>query len=94
MEYIWDTPSDISARLAGRLKSARRRKKITQQQLAERSNVSYATLRKFEKTGKISLESFVKIVMELGMIDELNALFSKPTYSDINEVINERRQNS
>ncbi|MBQ8955426.1 MAG: helix-turn-helix transcriptional regulator [Lachnospiraceae bacterium] len=88
MDYMWDTPSDVSIRLAERLKSIRKRKKITQQQLAGRSNVSYATLRKFEKTGKISLESFIKISMELGVINELNGLFTKPVYSDIEEVIN------
>ena len=45
--YLWDTPSDVALRLANKIKSVRKRKKITQKQLAGRSNVSYATLRKF-----------------------------------------------
>ena len=49
MEYFWDTPSDIAMRLSGNMKRIRKRKKITQKQLAARSNVSYATLRKFEQ---------------------------------------------
>ncbi len=90
MDYLWDTPSDVTLRLANRLKSIRKRKKITQKQLAGRSNVSYATLRKFEKTGRISLESFVKLTMELGVIQEVNDLFTEPVYSSIDEVLNER----
>ena len=90
MDYLWDTPSDVTLRLANRLKSIRKRKKITQKQLAGRSNVSYATLRKFEKTGRISLESFVKLTMELGVIQEITDLFTEPVYSSIDEVLNER----
>lgn len=94
MEYIFDTPSDVAIRLANKIKSIRKRRKITQKQLAGRSNVSYATLRKFEATGQISLESFIKLVMELGLKDELDNLFSTPVYNSIDEVINERKQNS
>ena len=94
MEYIFDTPSDVAIRLANKIKSIRKRRKITQKQLAGRSNVSYATLRKFEATGQISLESFIKLVMELGLKDELDNLFSTPVYNSVDEVINERKQNS
>ncbi len=90
MDFLWDTPTDVSLRLAERLKQIRKRKKITQKQLAARSNVSYATLRKFEKTGQISLVSFIKLAMELGVINEVNGLFTKPVYTSIEEVINDR----
>lgn len=76
------------------MRNIRKRKNITQEQLAARSNVSYATLRKFEKTGQISLESFVKLTMELGVVSEINSLFEQPIYSNIQEVINDRNQNS
>ena len=87
-------PSDVAKRLADKIKRIRKRKKITQEQLAARSNVSYATLRKFEQTGRISLESFIKLAMELGVIGEINSLFEQPVYSSIEEVINDRKQNS
>ena len=88
IDYLWDTPSDVALKLANKIKNIRKRKKITQKELAGRSNVSYATLRKFEKTGQISLESFIKLTMELGLIQEINNLFTKPVYSSIEEVIN------
>ncbi len=94
MQYILDAPSDIAVKLANRMRSVRKRRKITQKQLAARSNVSYATLRKFEKTGQISLESFIKLCMELGLTGELDNLFTTPVYNSIEEVINEQRQNA
>ena len=91
MQYMLETPSDIAIKLAQKMKSIRKRRKITQKQMAARSNVSYATLRKFEKTGKISFESFIKIAMELGLTNEINNLFTAPVYNSIEEVINEQR---
>ncbi|MBR4760745.1 MAG: helix-turn-helix transcriptional regulator [Lachnospiraceae bacterium] len=84
-------PSDVALELAKRLKGIRKRKKITQQRLAARSNVSYASLCRFEQTGQISLESFIKLTMELGVIDEVKDLFTRPVYSSIEEVLNDKR---
>ena len=88
------SPSDIAMTLAKRMKRIRKRKKITQRQLASRSNVSYASLCRFEQTGLISLESFIKLSMELGVVNELKELFTRPVYSSIEEVVNDRQQNS
>ena len=88
-EFLWETPAEITLDLAKRVKKIRKRRKITQKQLADRSNVSYATLKKFEQTGQISLISLVKIAMELGLADEIKALFSQPVYLNIDEVLND-----
>lgn len=89
MDYIWETPSEIAQNLAKRLKNIRRRRKITQKQMAQRCNVSYGALKKFEQTGEISLLSLIKIVMELGLTNELNELFTQPVYLNIDEVLND-----
>lgn len=83
-------PSDVALELAKRLKRIRKRRKITQRQLAARSNVSYASLCRFEQTGLISLEGFIKIAMELGVIDEIKDLFTRPVYLSIEEVLNDK----
>ena len=88
-EFIWETPAEITLDLAKRVKKIRKRRKITQKQLADRSNVSYATLKKFEQTGQISLMSLVQIAMELGLADEIKTLFSQPVYLNIDEVLND-----
>ncbi len=94
MDYLLLTPDDIIKSLAKRVRDIRKRRKISQKQLAKRSNVSYGSLRRFEETGQISLESLVKIAMELGLTNEINELFTHPVYNSLEEVINERNQNS
>jgi hypothetical protein len=59
--------------------------------LSDRSNVSYASLRRFEETGEISLISLTKLAVELGLADEIRNLFSNPAYSDISEVLRDGR---
>jgi transcriptional regulator with XRE-family HTH domain len=92
VDISWDTPNDIAIRIANKIKRIRKRKKITQEMLAARSNVSYASLRRFERTGEISFVSFIKICMELGLEDELNELFARPVYNSIEEVIRDARE--
>ena len=89
-EYIWQTPSEIDMELAKRIKKIRKRQKVTQRELAERCNVKYGTLKKFEQTGEISLKALTKIAYELGVVNEIKNLFTKNTYNNIEEVINEK----
>lgn len=44
---------------------------LTQEGLAERSGVPLPTLRKFEQKGSISLESFLKLQMVLGGLEDI-----------------------
>ena len=57
--------------LASQLRTKRLVTGLTQKGLATRSGVALATLRKFEQKGLISLESFLKLLMVLGGIDEI-----------------------
>ena len=58
------------------------------------SGVSYGSVKRFETTGKISLLSLTKLAMALDMADELRELFTQVPYRDIQEVINETKQNT
>ena len=90
-KYTWETPAEIDLALAKRIQNIRKRRKITQLQLATRSNVSYATLKQFEQTGKISLISLTKIAIELNLADEIRNLFTSPAYNDISEVLRDAK---
>ena len=56
---LWDlsgeTPEEINLALAQRLSRIRKRRKLTQEQLSEKSNVSYGSIKRFETSGQISL---------------------------------------
>ena len=64
--------------LAIRFKIYRKKAKLTQVQLSDRSGVSYGTLKRFERTGKISLEDLWMLTTALGCDNQLDDLFSKP----------------
>ena len=63
---------------------------LTQEGLAERSGVPLATLRKFEQKGIISLESFLKLLLVIGGLEEVVSILkaSKPKFTSIDEVLN------
>lgn len=60
--------------LAQRSRDLRKANKLSQQELADRSGVSLGSLKRFESTGKISLESLVKIMVAMARSSELDDL--------------------
>lgn len=72
--------------LVNREKAARKAKKLTQKQLAERTGVSYGSIRRFEQTGEISLLSLVRIANALDCLEDFNELFKKPPVTNIRDL--------
>ena len=91
MQISLVTPDEMAVSFAQKLRRIRKRRKITQKDLAKQSGVSYASVVKFEQTGQISLVSFIKIAMSLDCTSELEDLFTRPVYLDITEVINDAK---
>lgn len=60
------TAREVMMELASRAKARRLDHNLTRMGLAERSGVSMSVIRAFETTGKISLESLLKIAIALG----------------------------
>ena len=69
------TPSEMQKRVASRARDRRLELNLSQQTLSEKSGVSYGSLKNFEQTGQISLESLLKLAVILGCMDDFNALF-------------------
>lgn len=81
------TWKEINTEIAERMIQFRKRKKISQKSLALRSGVSLGSLKRFEQTGEISLQSLTKIAIALEVEGELEELFSKVPFASIEEVI-------
>ena len=81
------TSDEINMDLAKRMVQLRKRKRMTQEELAVRSGVTIASLRRFERTGEVSLKSFTKLAIALGVEKELDSLFTQVPYASIEEVI-------
>lgn len=82
------TWAEIDMEIANRMVQLRKRKKISQKELAVRSGVSLGSVKRFEQSGEISLRSFTKLAIALEVEGELESLFSEVPFESIEEVIN------
>ncbi len=90
-KLVWETAEELDKELAKRVRNIRKRRSISQERLAAMSGVSYASIKRFESTGQISLVSLTKLAMALNLDDELRELFTQVPYQNIEEVIRESR---
>ena len=81
-------PNEIAKELVEKIKQQRKKLKISQSQLASKSSVSLASIKRFESTYEISLTSFIKILIALNLEHDLENLFLQKSYKSIDEVIN------
>lgn len=58
-----------------RLRAQRLAQGLPQQELAQMAGLSLGALRKLESSGQCSLETLVRVVQALGLVDELETLF-------------------
>lgn len=90
-EYVWETAEEIDLQVAKRISRIRKRRGITQEQLSEMSGVSFGSVKRFERTGQISLLSLTKLATSLGCAEEIRTLFEAVPYGSIEEVVRERK---
>lgn len=84
MYSLEPTPYEVGLKLAQRHRVMRKRLKISQKEMAERSGVSLGSLKRFESSGKISLESLLKLVHLLGRLSDFDkVLEEKENLDDI-----------
>lgn len=79
--------SELRRSVAKRAKDYRLSTNLTQEGLSSRSGVSLGSIKRFERTGLIALESLIKIAMALGCADGFDALFRRKEFSTIQDVI-------
>lgn len=75
MDFAFATCDEILQELGARLRSQRLVQSLTQQQLADMASVSLGTIKTLERSGSSSLETLVRVVQALGMVDDLAPLF-------------------
>lgn len=83
-------PNDIALRIAARVKARRLELDLTQEGLAARAGVKFATYRRFEQTGEISLKGLLRIGFALNALSEFDALFAQKQYESLDDVLNEQ----
>ena len=68
-------PADVLLNLAEKFKFIRKKAAFSQQELAERSGVSLGSIKRFEQTGQIALESLLKLALILNRLEDFSAVF-------------------
>lgn len=75
------TESDVLQEVADALRAHRAALGWRQVDLAEKSGVAIATLRRFERTGKIGFSALAKLFVSLGLADRFLAALKPPVES-------------
>ena len=79
-------PAEMGKLLADHAKALRLLKGWTRNTLAQRAGVTAASLKRFETTGKASLELVLKVAHALARLDEFSKLFLPPTAQSSEEL--------
>ncbi|MCB4763149.1 MAG: helix-turn-helix domain-containing protein [Sulfurovum sp.] len=89
LSFLPKTPSDIQNKLKEKFRSRRKALKLTQQELATRSDVSLGSLKCFESSGKIALESLLKLAFVLVYLGDFGSLCEaqEERFGSIEEVV-------
>lgn len=85
MEYSFDifdrNPERLAMILAENCRRRRLDKGMSRRSLSEATGIPEPTLERFETKGKISLESFLKLVVEFGWFDEMSGILGKSKFT-------------
>lgn len=79
-------PGETEKLLARRLKALRLQAGYKRTTLALRSGVSAASLKRFEESGQISLQSLLCLAYALNRLDEFNTLLMPPAATSLAEL--------
>ncbi|WP_300729926.1 helix-turn-helix transcriptional regulator [uncultured Bacteroides sp.] len=90
MTFNISTPNDVAKQIAARVKARRLELNLTQDGMASRAGIKFATYRRFEQTGEISLKGLLQIGFALNALSEFDALFAQKQYQSLDDVLNEQ----
>ena len=84
------SPSEVALQIAARVKTRRLELNLTQEGMAARAGLKFATYRRFEQTGEISLKGLLQIGFALNVLSEFDVLFAQKQYQSLDDVLNEQ----
>jgi transcriptional regulator with XRE-family HTH domain len=80
------TPEQAGKKLADRAKALRLARGWKRSTLAERSGVSLASLRRFEESGRVSLQNLLELAFALNRLDDFDSLLQPPRAASLAEL--------
>ncbi|GEM56590.1 transcriptional regulator [Flavobacterium branchiophilum] len=83
-------PTEVLLEIAKRQVKMRKSKRFTQQEVATRAGVSLGSLKRFETTGQISLESLLKLAHFFDCLTDFDLLFYREDTSEIEKLFSKK----
>lgn len=72
---VTKTPAALMKELAAKTQQLRKKNGISQLELSKRSGVSFGSLKRFETSGQISLESLLKLAYFFNRLEDFTPVF-------------------
>ena len=85
-------PIEIQKEIARKEKERRRKKGITQEEMARRADLSLSSLRRFEQTGEISFAALIRIGSVLDDEKAFLGLFAPQEFKTMKELLDAKRR--
>ena len=74
LSFLPKTPNEIMSEIKTKFKARRKQLKITQLELSQKSIVSLGSIKRFESSGQISLESLLDIAFVLECLGDFDRM--------------------
>ena len=87
------SPEGKAKALAERTKTRRLEMNLTQEGLSARSGLPLATYRRFERTGKISLDGLLHIAYALDALNDFDQVLAAHKYGTLDEALDANLKN-
>lgn len=91
LTHILYSPGELALQIAGNAKRLRLSKNLSRRTLSQRSGVAESNIKRFETTGKISLDGLLLIAVCLGAEEPLTQLFASTQSLTLQELKNYER---
>ena len=93
LSFLEKTPFEMLEALKTKFRAKRKALKLTQKQLSIKSDVSLGSIKRFESSGQISLESLLKLALVLECLGDFEGVCYEVEEmpKSIGEIINENK---
>ncbi len=86
------SPIELMQKIADKAKALRLQQDLSRESLAARSGVAASTIKKFEMTGQVSLQSLVLLAVALGAQESLLSMFKPDEPPTLDQMFRQDRQ--
>lgn len=90
LAVVGRSPCDVAKAIAVKVRSRRLELNLTQEGLAAKAGLKFATYRRFEQTGEISFKGLLQIGFALNALSDFDELFARKQYQTLDDVLNEQ----